>query len=318
MNDSIIEVVAGAASGALSKTVMAPLDRLKLVVQLRGEIPGNGGGGVSSIQTSQHHQYAGPIMALRKMVHEEGVWALWRGNATTIWIQGGSSALSFLFMDVWKGVFSTTTEHKNHHTRSFGAAALGGATSMTLLYPLGLVRTKLALDMGNGPDERKYRGMRDVVVDSVRTNGWTSLFRGYGVALISVTMYRMIHLGGYEVIKKEILDRRRSHHLNVDKSGSILWWERLAAAQGVSMTASTVHYPLDSVRRRLMMQSDAQERRYKSAMDCVQKIYHFEGIAGFYRGLGTSYIRSVSAAFLLVSYDFFKVLLAEPGTRNIG
>jgi solute carrier family 25 (adenine nucleotide translocator) protein 4/5/6/31 len=344
MKDSIVEAAAGAVSGAISKTMMAPLERLKLVVQLRGEIiqpsmPSSSTAAStastaskvsSSSSSSSSSLYDGPVVALRHMIRQEGFLALWRGNLPMILIQGGSSALNFVFMDLWKkslflrGNRSDMTEQDytpSAAQRSFASAALGGATSMTLLYPLGLIRTKLALDMGRGLSERKYRGMRDVVVDSVRTNGITSLFQGYGVALISVTVYRMIHLGGYEVVKRE-LSVRKQQDFHPEKStanksdenigdggGDLSWWERLGAAQVVSMTASTVHYPLDSVRRRLMMQSDVKVKRYTSPVDCVRKIYYNEGITGFYRGLGTSYIRSVGAAALLISYDFFKSLM---------
>ena len=79
-------------------------------------------------------------------------------------------------------------------------------------------------------------------------------------------------------------------------------------AQIVNMLASTAHYPLDSIRRRLMMQSNkpAAEKVYHSAWHCMKVIYRTEGVRGFYLGLGTNYIRSVGGALLLVSYDFFK------------
>jgi solute carrier family 25 (adenine nucleotide translocator) protein 4/5/6/31 len=58
-----------------------------------------------------------------------------------------------------------------------------------------------------------------------------------------------------------------------------------------------------------MMQSDASQKRYNGAIDCCRQISRNEGIRGFYQGLGMSYIRSVGAALLLVSYDVFKGIL---------
>jgi solute carrier family 25 (mitochondrial adenine nucleotide translocator), member 4/5/6/31 len=297
MYNSIVEAAAGAASGALSKTVMAPLDRLKLVVQLRSEL--------SSKDAKE--AYNGPWRSLQRIIKEEGVLALWRGNTPTILIQAGTSSMNFCFMDLYKKVAIDVFGEDQRFAQSFASAALGGATAITVFYPLGLMRTKLALDMGNDP--REYpKGMRDVARKSVQSNGITSLFQGYGVALISVTVYRMIHLGGYDYVKTELSRRQRSsqdsdlHQIPV--------WQRVATAQFVSISAVTAHYPLDSVRRRLMMQSDASKRRYKSAMDCGRQIFRNEGIRGFYQGLGTSYIRSVGAALLLLSYDFFKSILS--------
>lgn len=218
--------------------------------------------------------------------------------------------LRTVFMDWYKQaaahIIVRVDQQQHHFANSFLSAALAGCTSITLLYPIGLARTKLALDVGQ--KNRKFpNGMRDVFRHSIQTNGMGSLFQGYGVALASVSLYRMIHLGGYDYIKTEMFQR---NGLPTDADATRLsFGERFVAAQVVSMTASTVHYPLDSVRRRLMMQSDAEMKHYRNTMDCFAQIYMHEGVRGCFRGLGTSYIRSVGAALLLVSYDFFKSVL---------
>jgi hypothetical protein len=218
MNDSIVEAVSGASSGVLSKTVMTPLDRLKLVVQLRSEISSK-----DAIEA-----YKGPWRSLKKIVAEEGFLALWRGNTPTVLIQAGTSAMNFFFMDMCKQAAADVFGDDQRFVKSFASAALGGATAITIFYPLGLMRTKLALDMGNDP--RQYpRGMRDVVLKSVQSNGFVSLFLGYGMALLSVTVYRMIHLGGYDYVKTEI---SRRHAANNSLS-VIPFWERLLVAQFV-------------------------------------------------------------------------------------
>jgi solute carrier family 25 (mitochondrial adenine nucleotide translocator), member 4/5/6/31 len=299
MNDSIVEAAAGAASGAFSKTIMAPLDRLKLVVQLRSELSSEDAKDI----------YKGPWRSLRNIIKEEGFAALWRGNTPNVLIEAGTCAMNFCLMDLYKKAAISLFGEDQCFAQSFASAALGGATAITLFYPLGLMRTKLALDMGNDP--RQYpRGMRDVVHKSLQSNGITSLFQGYAVALMSVTVYRTIHLGGYDYAKSE-LSRR---HVNGEQQSNFQMlplWQRVALAQFVSIAATTVHYRLDSVRRRLMMQSDATKKRYKSAVDCGRQFFVNEGVRGFYQGLGTSYIRSVGAALLLLLYDFFKVSFAQ-------
>ena len=168
------------------------------------------------------------------------------------------------------------------------------------------LRTKLALDVGR--DNRRYpRGMRDVVLQTYQVNGIPGLYQGFGVALFSVSLYRMVYLGGYDFIKTEFL---RRHELPFDTDANKLpFGERFLAAQSVSLLASTIHYPLDSIRRRLMMQSDMVEKRYRNSIHCMVEIYRQEGIRGYFLGLGTNYIRSVGAALVLISYDGFKSLL---------
>lgn len=293
MNDSVREAVAGAFAGASTRTLVAPLDRLKLVVQLQGSL-------------ADSSAYEGPWKALSRMIGEEGFFALWRGNAPSILIQSGASALNFMFMDLYKKAATRMVGDEQRLLKSFLSGALAGGTAITLLYPIGLMRTKLALDVGK--EKRLYpQGMRDVVRHSYRVNGFTSLYQGYTVALASVSLYRMIHLGGYDWIKTEICAR---HNLPLSTDASNLpFGERFLAAQAVSTLASTVHYPLDSVRRRLMMQSDTKDKKYRNGLHCFVQIYKDEGVGGYFRGLGTNYIRSIGAALLLVSYDFFKSML---------
>eukprot|EP00977_Amphora_coffeiformis_P013788 scaffold3701_cov149-Amphora_coffeaeformis.AAC.3 len=313
--DSLIEALSGAAAGATTRTVMAPLDRLKLVVQLQGSISQK----AKDKGGNKHTHYSramGPWKALRTMLQQEGsIWALWRGNVPTLWIQGGTSALNFAFMDGYKKMarhvvvverLDNPQPQQQERYRRLGqsllSGGLAGATAMTVLYPLGVMRTQLALDMGRTDDRQYPRGMRDVFWQSIRSGGiLRGLYPGYGVALASVSLYRM----------SELLVQRG---LPSDSPASCLpFAERFVMAQIVSILASTAHYPLDSIRRRLMMQSDktAAEKIYRSAWHCMQTIYRNEGIRGFYLGLGTNYIRSVGGALLLVSYDFFRGILVR-------
>jgi solute carrier family 25 (adenine nucleotide translocator) protein 4/5/6/31 len=307
MKDSLREATAGAVAGALSKTILAPLDRIKLMIQLQGSLSESqkkdmiASKRLESISTVAKNIYA-----------KEGILALWRGNLPTILIQSGTSAFNFLFMDWYKKLSrdivtrvygqSANEDRKTKIALSFVSGGLAGGTCMTLMYPLGLMRTQLALDVG--AKDRKYpNGMRDVVTQTWATNGLRGLFQGYGVALFSVTLYRCVYLGGYDAMKAEIARIRRHNDDSTTMS------EKFFAAQSVSMLASIAHYPLDSVRRRLMMQSSAKERRYKNAFDCFRQIYVQEGFRGYYLGIGTNLVRSFGAALLLVTYDLVKSLL---------
>ena len=84
--------------------------------------------------------------------------------------------------------------------------------------------------------------------------------------------------------------------------------ERFGIAQIVSITAGTICYPIDSVRRRLMMQAGRpiDERTFKHSKDAFRKIFKMEGIKGFYLGIGPNIVRSIAGALLLVSYDVFR------------
>ena len=180
------------------------------------------------------------------------------------------------------------------------------------------MRTRLAMDVGSAAkNERMYpNGMRDVLKSIWRTDGFTGFYKGYTIALASVTLYRVVYLGGYDYLKSEIKIADDVNRNSKNSSGTSTEQtpviQRFLAAQFVSMMASIAHYPLDSIRRRLMMEAGKtqQERMYHNSMHCFQKIASEEGYKGFYRGLGVNLVRSVGAALVLVSYDEFKRMLS--------
>ena len=136
-----------------------------------------------------------------------------------------------------------------------------------MLYPVEFVRTRLAMDVGRGTLDvpRLYPGgTKDVCTTIWRTDGWRGLYQGYGIALFGVVLYRALHLGGYDAVKTEILHRRGLGEFNTQPSScekikilpesGLTICERFLAAQIVSIFAGTACYPIDSIRRRLMMQ----------------------------------------------------------------
>jgi len=60
-----------------------------------------------------------------------------------------------------------------------------------------------------------------------------------------------------------------------------------------SIMALTITYPTDLIRRRLQLQGyDKSVPIYKNTFDCIRKIYKYDGISGFYRGLHANYVKS--------------------------
>lgn len=250
---------------------------------------------------------------------EGGLRAFWRGNGPNVVRQAGASALNFMLMDRYKTIISpimNTTlsfpSNRPHEARKRGrtmvsaflSGGLAGGTTTTFLYPFEFMRTRLALDVGLS---RMYpRGMRDVFFKISKTDGIRGMYQGYGIALTGVVIYRALHLGGYDACKTELLYRRSIS--DCDNKSKITIGEQLAIAQIVTIIAGTVCYPIDSVRRRLMMQAGrpVNVRPYASSVDAFQKIITTEGVRGFYLGLGPNIVRSIAGALLLVSYDVFR------------
>ena len=63
-------------------------------------------------------------------------------------------------------------------------------------------------------------------------------------------------------------------------------------------------YPVDTVRRRLMMQSGAAEKaQFTSTTGAIAHIMKNEGAAGFYKGCFANNVRAIASALVLVLYD---------------
>ena len=92
--------------------------------------------------------------------------------------------------------------------------------------------------------------------------------------------------------------------------------------QGVTTVVGIFCYPLDTVRRRVMMQAQSSngEFIYRSGYDCMKVILKDEGIRGFYVGYSANFIRGIGGALLLVGYDevkpFFKDILLTQNNNN--
>ena len=78
---------------------------------------------------------------------------------------------------------------------------------------------------------------------------------------------------------------------------------KFGLAMCVDVAAACFAYPLDTVRRRMMMQSGAKEKLYTSSLGCVSQVMRTEGPGGFFRGVFANNMRAIASALVLVLYD---------------
>lgn len=138
-----------------------------------------------------------------------------------------------------------------------GGAA--GASSLLFVYPLDFARTRLATDVGQG-EAREFNGLVDCIVKVAKSDGISGLYRGFGISVAGIIAYRGAYFGLFDTAKAF-----------VDSKNFFVMW---GIAQVVTTVAGILSYPLDTVRRRLMMQSGlkASEIQYTGTLDCFAKI----------------------------------------------
>lgn len=274
---------------------MAPIERVKLLLQVQD----------SNKNIAADKKYKGIMDAFRRIPAEQGVASLWRGNTANVIRYFPTQALNFAFKDTYKAMFLAGVDKKTQFWRFFmGNLASGGAaggTSLLFVYPLDFARTRLAADVGKG-DAREFNGLMDCLKKVAAKDGVSGLYRGFGVSLGGIIVYRAAFFGGFDTAKGMLFEDPKKAPI----------WASWMVAQTVTTAAGVVSYPFDTVRRRMMMQSGlpAAERMYTSTMDCATKIIANEGPMALFKGSLSNILRGTGGAIVLVMYDQLKLMLA--------
>jgi solute carrier family 25 (adenine nucleotide translocator) protein 4/5/6/31 len=230
--------------------------------------------------------------------------SFWRGNLANVVRYFPTQALNFAFKDTYKKIFLDGVDKKTQFWRFFmGNLASGGAaggTSLLFVYPLDFARTRLAADVGKG-NNREFNGMMDCLRKIAVRDGPAGLYRGFGVSLGGIIVYRAAFFGGFDTAKGMLF---------ADPKNAPIWASWMVA-QVVTTISGIVSYPFDTVRRRMMMQSGlpADQRQYSSTLDCWGKIAAQEGPKAFFKGALSNVLRGAGGALVLVFYDELKKLL---------
>lgn len=179
---------------------------------------------------------------------------------------------------------------------NFIAGAAAGSTTLILIYPLDIAHTRLAADVGR-TEVRQFRGIYHFLTTIREKDGIRGIYRGLPASLHGMVVHRGLYFGGFDTIKEMMSEESKPE---------VPLWKRWVVAQAVTTSAGLLSYPLDTVRRRMMMQSGLEQPMYHSTLDCWRKIYRAEGFASFYRGALSNVFRSTGAAAILVLYDEVK------------
>lgn len=288
------DFAAGGISAAISKTAVAPIERVKLLLQVQH----------ISKQISPDKQYKGMIDCFVRIPREQGFLSYWRGNLANVIRYFPTQALNFAFKDKYKQVFLGGVDKHTQFWRYFlGNLASGGAagaTSLCFVYPLDFARTRLAADIGKTGAEREFSGLGNCLVKIFKHDGIVGLYRGFGVSVQGIIIYRAAYFGFYDTARGMLPDPKNTPIY-------ISW----AIAQVVTTVAGIVSYPFDTVRRRMMMQSGRKKTEivYKSTLHCWSTIAKTEGTNAFFKGAFSNVLRGTGGAFVLVLYDEIKKFL---------
>nr|CAA53718.1 ADP/ATP translocase [Caenorhabditis elegans] len=282
----LIDLASGGTAAAVSKTAVAPIERVKLLLQVQD----------ASKAIAVDKRYKGIMDVLIRVPKEQGVAALWRGNLANVIRYFPTQAMNFAFKDTYKAIFLEGLDKKKDFWKFFaGNLASGGAagaTSLCFVYPLDFARTRLAADIGKAND-REFKGLADCLIKIVKSDGPIGLYRGFFVSVQGIIIYRAAYFGMFDTAK--MVFASDGQKLNFFAAWGI--------AQVVTVGSGILSYPWDTVRRRMMMQSGRKDILYKKHPRLRKEDHPNEGMSAMFKGALSNVFRGTGGALVLAIYD---------------
>ncbi|BAT93327.1 hypothetical protein VIGAN_07227400 [Vigna angularis var. angularis] len=290
----LIDFLMGGVSAAVSKTAAAPIERVKLLIQNQDEM----------LKTGRLSEpYKGIGDCFKRTIADEGGASLWRGNTANVIRYFPTQALNFAFKDYFKRLFNFKKDRDGYWKWFAGNLASGGAagaSSLLFVYSLDYARTRLANDAkaAKKGGERQFKGLVDVYRKTLASDGVAGLYRGFNLSCVGIIVYRGLYFGLYDSIKPVVL------------TGSLQdsFFASFALGWLITNGAGLASYPIDTVRRRMMMTS-GEAVKYKNSLDAFQQIVKKEGTKSLFKGAGANILRAVAGAGVLAGYDKLQVLV---------
>lgn len=302
-SDTMKHLIAGGVAGAVSRTVVSPMERMKILFQVQGpNMPA----------------YTGVWSTLTRMYKEEGFKGFMRGNGTNVIRMIPYSASQFAAYEQFKSILMKEGKTELDTPSRLLAGALAGTVSVACTYPLDLVRTRLSIQSAANlisaqsssssataaatTTKKKLPGIVSTMKMIYSTEGgMRGLYRGLWPTTLGVAPYVALNFQCYEVLKEYMIPAE-SEHGNIRK----LFCGALAGS-----IAQTIIYPLDVLRRRFQVSGmNSMDYKYNGTWHALKTMAQKEGVKSLYRGLLPNYLKVAPAmGVTFYSYELTKEFL---------
>lgn len=270
-----------------SKTVAAPIERVKLLIQTQDAMLKAG---------TLKEPYTGVVNCAKRVLATEGVGPFWRGNLANCLRYFPTQALNFAFKGKIKSFFKSSKSDgfTTRLGKNVAAGGAAGALSLCVVYSLDFARTRLASDLKGKDGKRQFTGLADVYRQILAQEGIRGLYRGFCVSCVGIIVYRGFYFGLYDTTEPMI------------KKFSDNFLVKFCLGYVVTVTAGLLSYPVDTIRRRMMMTSGEGAQKFKGSMDCAMFILKNEGAMSMMKGAGANILRGAAGAGVLAGFSELK------------
>ncbi|KAM0717433.1 hypothetical protein Q7P37_007285 [Cladosporium fusiforme] len=334
--------VAGGIAACAAKTVVGPLDRVKILFQ------------ASNPEFAKYTgTWTGALKAMRDIYRSDGGRGLFRGHSATLLRIFPYGGIKFL---AYEQVRALVIKNKGEetHIRRFLAGSIAGCFSVFATYPLEVIRVRLAFETKS----HQRVGLRDIcrtiynerppaprVQQSPQSaaavseqaasaiasttqafsavtqqKGLANFFRGFTPTLWGMIPYAgssfLTHDAAGDFMRKKSLARytvlplseRTQRQLAPNKPPPLRAWAELTTGALAGLVSQTLSYPLEVIRRRMQVGGVVGDGHRLTMTEVTRNIYKAKGFRGFYVGLGIGYVKVVPlAATSFYVYERMKV-----------
>tara|TARA_B100001093_G_scaffold306174_1_gene292211 strand:+ start:372 stop:1217 length:846 start_codon:yes stop_codon:yes gene_type:complete len=264
-NPEIKNLLFGGIAGSISRTIVAPIDKIKILMQF------------NNTKLSFYR-------FLRTNIKEEGFINLWKGNGVNLLRIFPFSGLQFCTYDLCKKKFLDNKRANNYQRILFGSIAGIVATSFT--HPIDVIKHRIMC-------YQDINTFQEATLDLLKDNkkGFQNLFKGYGSTVTSLVPFIAINFTIFDYLKNDMVNNKIIINPFIT----------LSIGATSALISQTLCYPLDTIRRRMQN----KELAYKNGFDAATKIFKYEGYLSFYKGLSANIIRMVpNTAIRFTVFDY--------------
>jgi len=302
-NININPIVAGAIAGAVARVFVAPLDVIKIRLQIQKE---------NYSLTSA--KYKGAFSAMATIAREEGIRkGLWAGTVPALCLWIPYTGIQFGMLNALnESSSSSSSSSSSFLNNNFVFGAVAGATATVATYPFDIIRTQLA----SQGIPKTYNGVFDAFFGLLRRR---KLYAGLGITLIEIIPATSVQFGVYEYLNsigKESSNTNNSSgssgsSRSSSSNSSSFELNHFAKGFLAGSCARVAIHPLDVMKKRLQVVGLKRAASYgaaetaNKAFPLVLSILKTEGVRGFYKGLVPALCKSApSSAITFGVYEF--------------
>ncbi|KAM6502172.1 Mitochondrial carrier domain containing protein [Amanita muscaria] len=291
LNKVILSGLAGGIAGCVAKTVVAPLDRVKILFQ-------------ASNPDFQKYAgtWSGAFRAVSEIYQGAGVRGLFQGHSATLLRIFPYAAIKFMAYEHAHQILMPTRE-KETNLRRFTAGAIAGSLSVFCTYPLDLIRVRMAFitkssDTSTRPSfiqaiQQIYKEGTDISLSQQRSRALflhypiLKFYRGFSVTLVGMVPYAGVAFLSWGYLRSKLLPPSKSGHRPATPIADLA----IGAVSGA--VAQTASYPFEVIRRKMQVGGITQPNEWLRWNETIRTIWQSRGWRGFFVGLSIGYLKVV-------------------------